>query len=367
MVDTEIESQEVESQEVTDSANPSDSAAEVTSEQLAQNPEIAAVFERVFGKGDVSDDDGEEAEATPEDGGEEAAEPADEAEGSEEPAPAPKTIKAAPTRPGQEATATLNPALQQAAKRAGWNEADIAEFHAANPELAEKTFANLQGSHNELSRRFAQLGQQRTSLPANQPAVQPVTTVQPQAPANGKLAALEAAYKNLPEFAQNNGEELAKVVKDLFEGVVQPFQQMQAHLEAQQRQATAFQVHQQFDGLKDFADLYGASGKLSPEQHHARFAVATLADQIRAGGSLQGIDMPINEALEAAHNLHTADRVKQTARQQVQQQVVNRAKRISNRPTQRRTPATAADGGQRSEASAMRAISSWWAERGVDA
>lgn len=359
----EIESPELESAD----ADPTPSTAEVSSDELAKNPEIQAAFARVFGgKGEIDETDEEGDEPAPE-VAEEADQTAEPDEGSKpQPKPAAKPpVKAkgtVPAAPAEEAQATLAPALQQAAKRAGWNEADINEFHAANPELAEKTFANLQTSHNELSRRFAQLGQMRGPQ-MQQPAVQPVQ--QAQQPA--QLAALEAAYKNLPEFAANNGEQLAKVVKDLYEGVVQPFKQMQAAYEAQSRQAMSHQVNATFGTFADFADLYGQSGKLTQEQHQTRYEVAVLADRIRSGASLQGIDLSVNDALEQAHNLFTADRVKQTTRREIQQQVVTRGRQITNRPTQRRTPQTAAEGARRTEAGAMKAVANWWAERGVDA
>lgn len=336
------------------SATPVESPAEVSSEEIAAKPEVAAAFERVFGGKKAAEAAAETGEA-----GEDA--PTAEDEAAEEPGsakPQPKTPpKAKPAaqpaqeEQGEEATATLNPVLRQAAKRAGLSDEQIDRAFNADPETFETVYGNTHKFFNELSARYAQMGRGNPPQPA---ATQPATQQQQQ------QRDLNAILSNLDKFAENNGQDMADVMRQLGKEVIEPFRRMQAAYDAQIRQTQASEVTRTFEAFeKDFADLYGTKGQFAPVQWQARQQVAQIADQIRLGASHQGIDMGLTEALERAHALFTADRVQQQARQQITQQVKKRTAALSARPTQRKTPV----GSGKGDKSALSAVESWWANR----
>lgn len=291
-------------------------------------------------------------------------------------APDAKGKPAAPA-PGEDAAraaATLSPVLRQAAQRAGWSKEDIDGFYAQNAGLAERTFERLHGSFNDLSSRYAQLGQapnprgaQTTQSAPTAPSATAATPATSQ-----QLDALftEAALK---QFGEDNGQDLVeKLLKPLGTEVIQPFRQMKAEMEqmkawaaAQQSEALAKEVNLVFKGWEDeFADLYGKNGQTSKQQHDARAQVAQLADQIMAGAAMQGVQLSVSDALERAHALHTADRRNEIERQRLVAQVKGRASRITARPTQRKIARTVDDGAARGDKAAMEAVGNFWAERG---
>lgn len=338
-----------ESTEITEPSQSTDGYADA-----ANNPEILAVFERVYGGKDEVDETSEPTE------GEKPTESAvDEVEeGQDEPAVQPQpVVKAAK----QEANkATLPASLLQAARRAGWTPEDATAFHAANPELAAKTFEKLHGTFNDLSQRYAALGQQRNQPPVapwqrqqQQPAPQP----EPAAPTNS----LDKLFSELDKFAEANGEDITeRFVKPLYQELVVPFRQMQAAYESQRMAAMKSEVSNTFQSFgKDYADLYGGK-TLNADQNKARFEVAQLADQIRSGAGLQGQDITVSEALERAHALYTVGRQQQTIRQQITGKVQKRASSITARPSQRRSPGVEG----KSDASAAAAVANFWNERG---
>jgi hypothetical protein len=333
-------------------------SADLTSEELAENPEIQAAFDRVFGNGgSAQKDEGEGEQPTAED------EAQDEPQGSEQPAKPEKPQQ--PVKPAKQQEAptspTLHPALRQAALRAKWTDEQIDQFVGQNPELAEMTFKNLQGAQNDLSSRYAQLGQQRQQQPQpaqrQQPPAAPTATDQPN---------LEKLLGDLDTFARNNGQELADVFRALKAEVIAPMQQLKAHYEAQIQQAQAAEVNRTFEAFeKDWSNVYGKGKEIEAPQWQARQQVAQLADQIRYGAWQQGIDMTLTEALNRANDLFTRDKVAEQARQQVTKQVQRRSKTLTNRPTQRKSPQTAGEGAQRSDKAAMAAVEAFWADRGV--
>jgi hypothetical protein len=347
-------------------ATPSDSGNHQTQDSGVPQA-VADKFAEVFGTGSSSEG---EAQATAQGSANQSE--ADELEearlasealaaGSDK-TPPPATKQPAVTKPGgEEAQATLDPVLMHAAKRAGWTDADIAEAVKLNPEAAARAFTKLHGSYNDLSARFAQLG---TPQQQGQPAAQPVA----QPAANDPFAALDELFKpeSLQTFADNNGEELVEKFMKPLHAALQPLRELQAQAVAQQRETLVREVTGIFKGWEgDFGDLYGKGNELTPGQHENRQKVGQLADQISAGAAAQGIDLPVSEALERAHAYMTRDRVGEIARKQVTQQIQGRAKGITSRPTQRRTPNTVGDGAAKGDQSAASAIAAFWAERGM--
>lgn len=363
-----------------------------SSESLV-TPEIEAKFAEVFGNGDSGAGEASatarqrQADVEQQEELDEAAQAADagsaagdDPDGSarqdDDPTKKPDP-KAKPAVAGasEEATATLSPVLRQAAQRAGWSKEDIDGFYAQNAALAERTFERLHGSFNDLSSRYAQLGQTpnptrpQTTQPA--PAAPAATAATPATSQQLDALFTDAALK---QFGEDNGQDLVeKLLKPLGTEVIQPFRQMKAEMEqmkawvqAQQSEALAKEVNLVFQGWEgEFADLYGKNGQTTKEQHDARAQVAQLADQIMAGAAMQGVQLSVSDALERAHALHTADRRNEIERQRLVAQVKGRFSRITARPTQRKVARTVDDGAARSDKAAMEAVGNFWAERGL--
>jgi hypothetical protein len=377
------------SESVVNDATPAIGAGEVSSEELAENAEIQAAFQKVFGN---SDTDGE-ATATAQDAAD--AEQQDELVESELAAKRetdegsdndekPEAVKPKQqVKPGKqeargEATpteTTLDAALRHAAKRAGWSDDEIKQALELNPDAAVRQFEKLHSSYNDLSKRYAELGQQRVNPAAGQqpPAPKPAASGKDAtSPADAPTASsLDALFtpKALEEFGNNNGEELVeKLLKPLHAEVIQPLREMKAWYEAQQREVLRKEVDLVFKGWEgDFADLYGTGGTLTKEQLDNRSKVALLADQIGAGAAAQGIELSVSDALERANALFTADRRAEIERKQLTSRVVKRSARLTARPTQRKIARTVGDGAPKGDAAAIEAVKSFWSERGQDA
>lgn len=331
---------------------------------------VADKFAELFGTG--SGDAGEAQATAQQNASQSEADELEEARLADEAAkrgsdkPAAKTEqKPAVTKPGEEAPATLDPALKHAAKRAGWSDEELADdIKTYGVERVQRTLAKLHGSYNDLSERYAQLGAARSQqLPG-----QPTQPAQPQqAKANDPFAALEALFeeKTLKQFAENNGEEIVEKFMKPLHAALQPLKEIQARYEADTKASQQREVTGIFKGWEtDFADLYGSGDQLTPAQVDARLKVGQMADQIAAGAAAQGIDLTISEALDRAHSHLTKDRVKEMARKEITSAVAGRAKAITSRPTQRRTVRTVNDGAAKGDDAAQNAVAAFWAERG---
>jgi hypothetical protein len=267
-------------------------------------------------------------------------------------------------RLGQEApTASTLPAhLRQAAKRAGYTDAEIDDdVKTFGVDRVMRSMERLHGGFNDVSRRYAELGlaMQRGQAPAQQPpANQP-----PAAP----VSALDKLFdpKALAEFAENNGTDLVeKFIKPLQAELVAPVREMQAWVDAQKTEALRNTVTSVFDRLAgEFADVYGKGAVVGKDHLQARSEVAHLADRITAGAAAQGIDLSVTDALEQAHGLFVADRQAEVQRKRIAGQVTRRSNSITARPTQRNGKAgTAAKGVE----AAMAAYAQRAAEIGVE-
>lgn len=360
-------------------ATPQSPEGDVSSEQLAQTPEIQAKFAEVFGgagdsaEGEVETTAQDAADAEQQDELVESELAARRDEGSKTEGDEPDAAKDGAAKadakqqakPGnQEAPATLDPVLRHAAKRAGWTDDRIDRLVKLDPEFAVETFNRLHGSFNDLSTKYAELGKARMNagqppaLPAQQPEMG-------QPPVKG----LDALFnpKALDDFGNEYGKELVeKFLKPLHSEVIQPMRQMAAWYEQQQRETLRVQVNTIFKGWEgDFADLYGKGAELTKDQLDARSKVANLADQITAGAAAQGIELSVADALERAHALFTADRRAEIERKQLASKVVKRAGQITARPTQRKVATTAAEGAPKGDDAAMAAYRQKAAELGL--
>jgi hypothetical protein len=300
--------------------------------------------------------------------------PVDEFPGRRKPEP-PAGQQAGEDAANAEANAaTLHPLLRQAAQRVGWQDADIDNLVAANPELADATFRKFHDSLNAIATRFSQFAvpQQQQQLmpsgnqPQGQPQQQPMQGRQQLTPDAILLDLYGQDYQQ--KFAQQYGENFASdVVVPLLNRVVGPVMQMQQFLQQQEQALLGQQINGFFtESEKDFADLYGKQGaQMSREQNDARFNVLRRADQIRAGAMAQGIPMTVREAIDMAHLQFAAPMAAKLERQNLTRQVKNRSGRITQLPTQRR-PADALQPGERSERAALEAATEKMAAIGLN-
>jgi hypothetical protein len=110
--------------------------------------------------------------------------------------------------------------------------------------------------------------------------------------------------------------------------VLPSFQQGAKASQAAREDALATEIERFFTagGMKSYADLYGASAtKLQPDQITRRNEVLEMADAILAGAKLQGRDVPLDDALSAAHESVSAGFKEQAIRSGLTKAVKSRS------------------------------------------
>lgn len=325
-----------------------------TSEEIAARPGIQKAFAEVFGDGEATEaaeqmpatspsparqrqqeeEEAEELESL-EDGD---TQDADEG-GDDEGEPSEGAETEAEEDDGGEADAgdkesddTLDPTLRQAAKRAGMTDEEIDQLWKETPEVAEKTFVRLHSHYNDLSMRYAQLGQ----VPTGQPNANNQNRLAATPDDKGEPNLLEQIYgpDKLAGYEEKYGEDF---MRDIVQPVLGPLNQMRGFLEQQQMAAVSAEINTFFDGLSDdYKKYYGKDGDATSEQVEARNRLGRLADQIRAGAMTQGIDMTIGQALERANSIVASDYASELERKRLTNQVKKRSKTITNKPSQRK-------------------------------
>jgi hypothetical protein len=250
----------------------------------------------------------------------------------------------------------FDPNLRKIAKElGGWKETDIDALIVANPTLARVTFSNMAASYNALSLQYAR--GTRPVNPAQTPAQQTAAT-QPSANPLDDLLNNPAKLAQLQEVA---GEELTKLfIKPLLDERRAILEDRQ-FLSEMRRDALIREVNTSFSEVANggFEEFYGRDGEVTQQQQDNRFKVGQLADQIRAGAQLQGVNMDVREAVKRAHLIVTADQVQAKARREVRAQVQQRSTQITARPTQRKPRQTA----KRGDDAALAAVEQFWDER----
>lgn len=264
-------------------------------------------------------------------------------------------------------TPTLTPVLLHAAKRAGWTDDDIARLEKFDPAAAVSTFEKLAGSYNDLTNQFSALG--KVESPASEatedriedddePAEKP--TRRPQSD-EGALA--QEIYGDDYESLRS---ELGPEVMDRVIGpLLKPVTEMYAGYQKQQGEQIEREVASFFEALDDtFADHYGNNGAVTDEQSTRRSALYQMADQVRTGAAIAGVDMTVVEALDRAHLSLASDHLEQVARKRLQERVKRRSGRVTQRPTQR-SGSRGRGPEQRSEEAAVEAVAQRMSELGM--
>ncbi len=321
-----------DSAENTEAAKPSETTiARRRQSKLEQQQELA--------EEGLESPDGEEIE-TPSD----AVTDTEEEEGKEAP------VAAAETNPLEGLDANHLFAAQQL----GWTDEQIGKLAAADPELAASTLSQLADTYGVLSRQMLNGTLVNPGFPVQQ---QPA---QPQAPTSN----LDKFYAQLEAFTAANGEDLGAFAKALKSEVIDPFKTMLAEAEVSRESARRSEAQGTMKNLSGkFGDFYGTDAKpLTIQQQQARAMLGQVADQLRAGASMQGQQLSITEALNRAHLIVSSNHQRQAVRTEIKQSLQKRAKTITARPTQRLNKVQASG---RSREKAEEGIARFWADQGV--
>jgi uncharacterized phage infection (PIP) family protein YhgE len=246
------------------------------------------------------------------------------------PAVKPTDVEADPeeedaVEPAETAAPAITDDQRDIAKFFGFTDEKLDKLAAKDPELLNDTLSQLTTAYANLSRSSL------SAAPANEPAPQQVAPAQQV----GEVPSLDALYNNLKSFAEANGEEIVdKFLKPLQKEIIEPVRQMMAQLQVQQKQHIATEATGAFEKLSArSADHYGKGTTLTETQRQARHQVAQLADQLRTGAKMQGLDLSVSDAIHRAHLVLSADRQKAEVRAEIKGQVQKRAKAVTQRPT----------------------------------
>jgi hypothetical protein len=322
-------------------------SSDAPSQSLESNADINAAFER------LAQNSGEAQQATP-------ATEQGVGDGTES-QPADNRVGSASEKPSQEAKpaaadplATLDPALRHAARRAGWSEQELREFvTSAKPEIVDGTLNRLYQSYNDISTRFAQMGQQRMQPQPGQQGFQQQQAPQQQATASPFDKINEAfSDRAVSALREEYGDGIVDSLVEPLRSIIQPLQEMAQFVQQSRSETIAREVEVTMKTLSaDFGDLYGENGKQpTAPQQTMRHQLYATADQILAGALAQGLPLSVGEALERANMILAAPTTRQRERQKIASSVKERSRQIVARPTQRNGPVPQA-GEQRAAAS----------------
>ncbi len=265
---------------------------------------------------------------------------------------------------------TLSPILRQAAKRNGWTDEQIDEFVEKDEAFALQTFGRISASVNDLTMKYAQLGQvheggppPRRSASAAPPRVPRPRQQQAQRDDDDDL--LDEIYD--ADTLDTLREELGKdVVGKLLTPLLAPVRQLYADAEQRQMDAVAAETGKFFTGLPgEYDDLYGSGNQVSDEQFQTRGKLAELADRVRSGAASQGEDLTVGDALEQANMLIAAKHIGKLERKRLTAKVRKRSRQRTHRPTQRSRRGASGSDKPRGDEAALDAATEMFAELGI--
>lgn len=263
---------------------------------------------------------------------------------------------------------TVHPLLRDAASRTGWSDDEIDDhIESVGIDKAERDFQRLFDSLNSVATQFGRLGGAQNNAAGQ---IIPAGNRSQQQPGAEPVGLLNQLFgDDVDRFDDIYGEGFTdRVIKPLVDNVVQPFQRMQQEMQQERIQALATEVGSFFDSQKDFAKTFGAGQTRTREQAEARWQVGQLADQIRAGAALQGVQVSVKEALDMAMRQFVAPQLQEQMRKRISDQIRKRSSRITARPTQRNSNAPAAgQPGAKNKANAIGAVAQAMDELGIDA
>ncbi len=266
---------------------------------------------------------------------------------------------------------TLSPILRQAASRNGWTDKQIDEFYEKDEEFALQTFGHISDSVNDLTMKYARLGQAQEG---GSPLRRSASAAPPRVPRPRQQQArrddddgdlLDEIYD--ADTLDTLREELGKdVVGKLLTPLLAPVRQLYADAEQRQMDAVAAETGKFFTGLPgEYDDLYGSGNQVSDEQFQTRGRLAELADRVRSGAASQGEDLTVGDALEQANMLIAAKHIGKLERKRLTAKVRKRSRQRTHRPTQRSRRGVSGSDKPRGDEAAVEAAAEMFAELGI--
>ena len=237
--------------------------------------------------------------------------------------------------------------LYRAAVHQGWDDKQIKEFMQLDPDRARATFQKMYETTNKLSNDWAAKGrvqlEQGADRQQQQQGVKSKTDDKSRTEFKGiDIDKLRKDYDNDPVVELVAGQqEQNKVLFDMVQDLQEVISTRQdAAPQGQQAgvSAEAAAVVQQVDAffkqddMKSYDDFYGSGDNLTPGQMANRNAAFELADQIRAGRALQGLDTTVEEALIQAHLLVSEPVREKMVRTNIVSKLQKRSKSLSLKP-----------------------------------
>lgn len=296
----------------------------------------------------MEDADDDDADPVVPDSDPEAASPADgsdpetpdEPEAGKDPeTPNGKPKEAAEPGEAPDGSPTLPDAYRRSAHARQWTDEEIDAFWNADPERALSTFDKIHASRNAELAEFAKLGRQ---MKAGQ-TPQPTAGAAGADPAGGLPPSID-----IEALISQHGEENAGMIHGIVDPVNQVLGQLhqvlpeiQSGLNAireTEQKALGQQIEGFFTGesLKPYGSVYGTQAEgLSQEQTAHRMKVLELADALIAGSAYQGKEMPVEDALAAAHLSVSSEFTKQTVRQEIKDKLQKRKAAVGLKPNAR--------------------------------
>lgn len=212
--------------------------------------------------------------------------------------------------------------LRRSAAHQGWNEEAVDAALKANPDAAMRMFEKLHESNNTMSNQFATMGRKMVEIadkeaalkaapkPTQEPSID-LSSIKQNDPDNALLPIVEQLVKKLDSQASAPAPSVP----------VQPTNTGNVGRETQAligRQIYGFFVA---DDMKPYRDLYGdlsdEKTPLLPGQRANYNEVCILANDIRIGAYVNGVDMPVEVAMEKAHLVVSAPYRKQKDRDEL--------------------------------------------------
>ena len=264
-------------------------------------------------------------------GEEKPAEEVAEPKTSEEPAAAPAA---------KPETSTLPASYRRSAKARGWEDKEIDDFVASNPDKALQTFERIHSSRVEEVNQWAKIGREhRQGTPAREAGPAPAAPV-----AADPMSALKPVdVKALAE--QFGNEDLLTAMAGPLNAAIAAIQPLMARAkqyeEQEQRSARETlgkQVQNFFTSkeLQPFSEAYGGDpASLTDAQLQMRAKVLETADSLIAGARFQGRELSTEEALTYAHDAVSSGLKEKVIRETLKTAVTKRAKGITLKPTNR--------------------------------
>ena len=236
--------------------------------------------------------------------------------------------------------------LYRTALHEGWKPEEIQAFMELDPDRARATFQKLHESSTGLSKVWADAGRAELLKGDTTQQQQQQTDTATEATKKNKVEfqeldidKLRKEYDNDPvvdlvEQQQKQNKALFDMVNSLNETISTrpPEQQQQVVDPAAAALATQIDSFFKHPDMKMYDTFYGMGDNLTPGDIANRNAMFELADQIRAGRALQGLDTTVDEALAQAHLLVTEPIREKMVRKDIVSKLKKRSNSLSLRP-----------------------------------